>query len=704
MNKKILFSTICLFLVFGLYQFANSSYYRAFWGDIQGDINNQDDLIGLFTDYFKLSGRSGGQVASGGTDASDNLTLQSTSNATKGKILFGANSVYDEVNDRLGIGTTNPNYSLVVGQDLGTGFANAAMSVTNGPGKSVSLIVGSSNQKLIEMLWDESNSKALFNSAGTSPFAFSINGDEKMRLIANGDLGINQPSPTARTHIKGSTSDSSAYALKVDDSSDASLFSVRNDGQILQNELQAFADNTIIVNSVNDLPTPTDLGDGLGTAYRLENGKEYLITNNISISSPIAPSGAGDSSGLKFVWDKYLTYTGTGAMFRSNTTNNWVNFLIEDGGISGNGTNTFLDIDGDGTQSFFVKFAIIDNFADLGTVDNHFLFDLDDSTISDFDSGITLNEVEEELLRGDSAWIPSASMTGAAITINGTGATDSATIDGANVYLQNSNQNAFDIKSTYAGVYKISHAFIDTSLGGIPYASGSKDEKDVNGDVFSNIGIPDSQIIGSIFMERNTTVTNPTVQGSDGIITAFADAGGGQVTVTSAGHGLANGAVVWIAQSTNYLNKYTISNVATDTFEITETYVAETPLSGTAWETGWTKVAGTTVEKDVQRSSQTANNQITFENLEEKILQITVTTNPQNDTISAAKEWEFCIMKNGVERISPPKYREMTNKAAEGNISTTSSVIDNDYFEVYTRNLSDTTTDMIMVNMSMVIE
>ncbi len=44
-----------------------------------------------------------GGVASGG-----NLTLSSTSHATKGKVYFGTTSVYDQVNDRLGIGSTAP--------------------------------------------------------------------------------------------------------------------------------------------------------------------------------------------------------------------------------------------------------------------------------------------------------------------------------------------------------------------------------------------------------------------------------------------------------------------------------------------------------------------------------------------------------------------------------------------------------------------
>ena len=60
-----------------------------------------------------------------------------------------------------------------------------------------------------------------------------------------------------------------------------------------------------------------------------------------------------------------------------------------------------------------------------------------------------------------------------------------------------------------------------------------------------------------------------------GSITAFADAGGGQVTVTtSAAHGYANNHVMRITGTTNYNGSYVISNVASTSFRITATFVA----------------------------------------------------------------------------------------------------------------------------------
>lgn len=69
-----------------------------------GDVTLTNNLI---------TGISGGQTIIGGTASGNNLTLSSTADATKGKILFG-NSAYDEVNNRLGIGIASPGFTLDV--------------------------------------------------------------------------------------------------------------------------------------------------------------------------------------------------------------------------------------------------------------------------------------------------------------------------------------------------------------------------------------------------------------------------------------------------------------------------------------------------------------------------------------------------------------------------------------------------------------
>ena len=83
-------------------------------GQIDASMINDADVdhgtLGGLTDddhtqYLLLAGRTGGQTAIGGTAASNNLTLSSTSNATKGAIIFG-DSRYNEATNRLVLGTS----------------------------------------------------------------------------------------------------------------------------------------------------------------------------------------------------------------------------------------------------------------------------------------------------------------------------------------------------------------------------------------------------------------------------------------------------------------------------------------------------------------------------------------------------------------------------------------------------------------------
>ena len=58
-------------------------------------------------------------------------------------------------------------------------------------------------------------------------------------------------------------------------------------------------------------------------------------------------------------------------------------------------------------------------------------------------------------------------------------------------------------------------------------------------------------------------------------ITAFADAGGGNVQVTSAAHGFSDDDIVTVSGTTNYDGTYHVQNSATNTFEITATWVSD---------------------------------------------------------------------------------------------------------------------------------
>ncbi len=117
-------------------------------------------------------GVSGGQTATGGTGSGDSLTLSSTSHATKGKLLFGT-SAYDEVNDRLGIGTAAPSVALDV---------------------RGSLIVNEAGGDFDTRIEGDTNVNLLFIDASTDRVGIGLNGPEQL-LHVNG-VGMFQANAT----------------------------------------------------------------------------------------------------------------------------------------------------------------------------------------------------------------------------------------------------------------------------------------------------------------------------------------------------------------------------------------------------------------------------------------------------------------------------------------------------------------------------
>ena len=183
--------------------------------------------------YALLLGRAGGQTLIGGTASGEDLTLQSTSDATKGKILFGT-SAYDEVNNRLGIGTTSPNNKLNIdisgvnaidsGFELtkGVGYlrlVNGASGTTEfAPtfsGKGVGLTFG----LLFNALAGDTGTASpviLFrsrNNAGSgsindnqTAFGFENYVTRLMSILGNGNVGIGTATPNQKLTIEGTQS------------------------------------------------------------------------------------------------------------------------------------------------------------------------------------------------------------------------------------------------------------------------------------------------------------------------------------------------------------------------------------------------------------------------------------------------------------------------------------------------------------------
>lgn len=199
------------------------------------------------------TGVSGGQSVVGGTSSGNNLTLSSTSNATKGKILFGT-SAYDEVNNRLGIGTTTPTSSIEIANGgtlkLGGGTAMGQGNILMNSNASIyydsNVTYLGSNSQTMGMI--ASSTPAFLSSNGPSIFfrgnsyvaisgqrgiagmmagnpSSPIAGEGELRFYTgsnalrmvigyNGNVGIGQSSPTAVLHLKAGTATANTAPLK----------------------------------------------------------------------------------------------------------------------------------------------------------------------------------------------------------------------------------------------------------------------------------------------------------------------------------------------------------------------------------------------------------------------------------------------------------------------------------------------------------
>lgn len=141
---------------------------------------------------FFSTGLAGGQTATGGTAASENLTLSSTAHATKGKVLFGT-SAYDEVDNRLGIGTASPSFKLhaalstnagdiaYFANSLGHGFVfghnfanNRAYIISDSPSRTIGM--GTSSQIAVFIDTGFNNQRVGIGTA-TPSTQLHVNGD-----------------------------------------------------------------------------------------------------------------------------------------------------------------------------------------------------------------------------------------------------------------------------------------------------------------------------------------------------------------------------------------------------------------------------------------------------------------------------------------------------------------------------------------------
>jgi len=194
-------NTVATISLAGLGTFANVTI-----GSISGVLKGTSGVVSAATantDYVLPTGVSGGQTITGGTASGDTLKLVSTSNATLGKVLFGSNSAYDEVNTRIGVGTQSPSYTL----HAYTASGGADFYSNSGSSSPVQFLAGASNSYVggrvgtlsTHTLWflTSGSARASINSSGQ----FAIT-NAPLKLASN-YITFGSAAPSSGTWVAG---------------------------------------------------------------------------------------------------------------------------------------------------------------------------------------------------------------------------------------------------------------------------------------------------------------------------------------------------------------------------------------------------------------------------------------------------------------------------------------------------------------------
>lgn len=145
-------------------------------------------LLDDHTQYALLSGRGTGQTLSGGSNASGTLTLDSTSNATKGNIFLNPSG------GNVGIGTTSPSGRLTVANNGNNGIIIRRNTAVD----RMRIFVGDGTSGYTtDVNYIASANTDLVFLNGTTADATA----ERMRITNGGNVGVANNSPLGRLHI-----------------------------------------------------------------------------------------------------------------------------------------------------------------------------------------------------------------------------------------------------------------------------------------------------------------------------------------------------------------------------------------------------------------------------------------------------------------------------------------------------------------------
>lgn len=256
--------------------------------------------------------------------------------------------------------------------------------------------------------------------------------------------------------------------------------------------------NVVIVNSLEDLPTPLDISDGFGAAYHLIAETGYLFGTDLILTNPIViPNGA---ILLQSVISTRITWNGVGALYNIAATNPDASVQIFNIETIGNGSNTIFDLQ---EGSFLGLFRAAFNNANLGTISNIDLITYERTNHKLVQGGLTFINCQTMYMRAV-AFQAVAPFGNSYISISGT--TFSSVFTNCQ-FVPIAGDAAFFIDPTIIGFIDILGCNVITAYGGTPFYTGSIDKTDLRVIANANRSISDSDVIGSLVWINNLTET-----------------------------------------------------------------------------------------------------------------------------------------------------------------------------------------------------
>ena len=194
-----------------------------------------------------MNGRSGGQTLNGGSGASQNLTLSSTTNVSKGSIIIGTNNVFNEGTNKFGINTLTPlseaslvtssssqirgfsNFNYTSGTDSGKFIAGKSRGTESSPSQILtSDVLG--NYSYFGRGTTQFLQGAAIRAVAQQPFTDTAAGTQlEFQVAANNTTGMQTALTIAQNKIV-----STADAIRPGNSSDATAGNIRYSGTDLE--------------------------------------------------------------------------------------------------------------------------------------------------------------------------------------------------------------------------------------------------------------------------------------------------------------------------------------------------------------------------------------------------------------------------------------------------------------------------------------